>query len=174
MPDKRIETYESKQVYFDKETMLALTEGENEYTVHCLEPEERWMLLTLISFYGDWLNRWSTDWSTEERSQLFSNIVRRLVCPVACETDVKRIADILEAQLPQLTTMNGNFSTLITSVDTLEVTTDARLLAINDTLELMIAELNTGLIPANIIDQVEFLLNGIAVILGAPSVPILP
>ncbi len=174
MANKRIETYEDKQVFFDKEVMLELTLGETGYTVHCLDPDERWLLLTLISFYGQWLNRWSTDWTEDERSQLFAKAVRRLVCPVACEEDVKRIADILEAQLPQLTTMNGHFTNLVTVVDNLEETTDVRLLAINDTLALIEAELSTSLIPANIIDQVEFLLNGIAVILGAPSVPILP
>lgn len=174
MSDKRIETYESKQVFFDRGTMLALTLGETEYTVHCFEPMERWMLLTLISFYGEFGNRWSTDWPDEERNQLLATIVRRLICPVACETDVQRIADILEAQLPELTTMNGHLAALTTSLDTLEATTDIRLLNINDTLELIKTELDTGFIPANIIDQVEFLLNGIAVILGAPSVPILP
>ncbi len=174
MTDKRIETYQSKQVFFDKAAMTEMTLGEDQYTIHCLGAEERWLILTLVSFYGDWVSRWSEDWTADERNQMYSNIIRRLICPVACETDVQRIADILEAQLPELTTLNGNLVTMTASLDTLEVTTDIRLLAINDTLALIKAELDTGFIPSNLVDQVELLLNAIGVILGAPSIPILP
>lgn len=174
MADKRIETYQSKQVFFDKSVMTEMITGEDQYTIHCLDAGERWLVLTLVSFYGEWASRWSEDWTDDERFQMYSNIIRRLICPVACETDVQRIADILEAQLPELTTLNASLATLTTSLDTLEATTDIRLLAINDTLALIEAELSTGLIPSALVDQVELLLNAIAVILGAPSIPILP
>lgn len=177
MGDVRIETWETKQIAFDYATAQAMTEGEEEndaYTIHCFTPLQRWLLLSLISFYPIFSNRWSDDWPSEEKDQLVSETTRKLVTFMACETDITRIADILEAQLPQLTTINSKLDLVITAIDNIEGTLDTRLTEVVSGISDIKVQIGTSTFEPNIIDQVEEILNGAAVILGASGVPVLP
>ncbi len=177
MPEVRVETWEAKQIAFDYTAAQAMTLGEEEndaYTIHCFTPTQRWLLLSLISFYSIFSNRWSSDWPLVEKDQLISETTRKLVTFMACETDVTRIADILEAQLPQLTTMNAKLDLIITAINNIEGTLDTQLGDVVSGIADIQTQIGSSTFEPNIIDQVEAILNGASVILGAPPIPVLP
>lgn len=177
MRSNRVETWDSKQIAFSYSAALEMTLGEVEedaYTFHCFTPLERWLLLSLISFYPLFDNRWSSDWPPEIKSQLISETTRRLVTVLACETDVSRIADVLEDQLPQLTVMNAKLDAIILALSDMDNTVNVGLANLADGLAEIQGEITAGIFDDDLIDQVELLINGVAVILGAPPIPILP
>lgn len=177
MRPSRVETWDDKQIAFDYTVAQEMTSGEeaeDAYTFHCFTPLQRWLLLSLISFYPQFDNRWSDDWPSDIKYQLISETTRRLVTVLACETDVTRIADILEAQLPQLTTMNAKLDLIIAALSDIDATVDVGLADLVISLSGIQGQITAGIFDDDIIDQVELLLNGIAIILGAPSIPILP
>lgn len=177
MRSSRVETWDDKQIAFDYTVAQEMTlgeEAEDAYTFHCFTPLERWMLLSLISFYPQFDNRWSDDWPADIKYQLISETTRKLVTVLACETDVSRIADILEAQLPQLTVMNLKLDLIIAALSDMDDTVNVGLADLVISLAGIQGQITAGIFDDDIIDQVELLMNGIAIILGAPSIPILP
>ncbi len=177
MRSSLVETWDDKQIAFDYTVAQEMTlgeEAEDAYTFHCFTPLERWLLLSLVSFYPQFDNRWSDDWPASEKYQLISETTRKLVTVLACETDVSRIADILEAQLPQLTVMNLKLDAIITALGAMDDTVNVGLADLAIGLAGIQGQITAGIFDDDIIDQVELLMNGIAIILGAPSIPILP
>lgn len=177
MRSGRVETWDDKQIAFDYTVAQEMTTGEeaeDAYTLHCFTPLERWLLLSLVSFYPQFESRWSDDWPPDEKYQLISETTRRLVTVLACETDVSRIADILEAQLPQLTVMNAKLDLIIAALSDIDDTVNVGLADLVISLAGIQGQITAGIFDDDIIDQVELLMNGIAIILGAPSIPILP
>lgn len=177
MRPTRVETWDDKQIAFDYTVAQEMTlgeEAEDAYTFHCFTPMERWLLLSLISFYPEFENRWSDDWPSDIKNQLISETTRKLVTILACETDVSRIADVLEAQLPELTVMNTKLDAIIAALGIISDAVDVGLSDLDTTLTGIQGELSAGVIDEDLIDQIELLINGVAVILGAPPIPILP
>lgn len=177
MRSQRVETWDDKQIFFDYDVAQEMVLGEEEedaYTFHCFTPLERWLLLSLISFYPQFDNRWSDDWPADEKYQLISETTRKLVTILACETDVSRIADILEAQLPQLTVINAKLDSIALALSDLDTTLDTDLIAINNTIAGISSQIASSTFDDETIDQIELIMNGIAVILGAVSIPVLP
>lgn len=177
MRPSRVETWDDKQIAFDYTVAQEMTlgeEAEDAYTFHCFTPLQRWLLLSLISFYPQFDNRWSDNWPSDIKYQLISETTRRLVTVLACETDVTRIADILEAQLPQLTIMNAKLDLIIAALSDIDATVDVGFADLVIGLAGVQGQITAGIFDDDIIDQVELLMNGIAVILGAASIPILP
>lgn len=177
MADTRVETWDAKQIAFDytvAQEMVTGEESNDAYTLHCLTPLERWLLLSLISFYPQFEGRWSDDWPSDTKNQLISETTRKLVTFMACETDVTRIADILEEQLPQLTVMNAKLDLIIEALTGMDTTVDTGFTALVTALGDIQGQITAGIFEPDIIDQVELLINGVGIILGAPSIPILP
>lgn len=177
MRPNRVETWDDKQIAFDYTVAQEMTlgeEAEDAYTFHCFTPLQRWLLLSLISFYPQFDNRWSDNWPSDIKYQLISETTRRLVTVLACETDVTRIADILEAQLPQLTTMNAKLDLIIAALSDIDATVDVGLADLVISLAGVQGQITAGIFDDDLIDQIELLINGVAIILGAPSIPILP
>lgn len=177
MRPSRVETWDDKQIAFDYTVAQEMTSGEeaeDAYTFHCFTPLQRWLLLSLVSFYPQFDNRWSDNWPSDTKYQLISETTRRLVTVLACETDVTRIADILEAQLPQLTTINAKLDLIITAIDDIEGTLNTELGDIASGISAIQVQIGSSTFEPNIIDQVEAILNGAAVVLGAVPIPVLP
>lgn len=163
---QRVTTWSDKQIAFDQSQLQgALVEGEGEYVIICLEPDSVAYLLQLATFYQSWKNRWP-GWSDADRLDLVTRTVERLIFPMACSEDIQAIID----QLTIIATTQGEIRDRVGPVDTsLQETLDQ----INTTLTNIQAALPDDF-PADIFDQVEEVLNGVGVILGAPSLAILP
>lgn len=164
--DRRIETWDSKITSFDYDECIALTDGETDesYTVHCLTPYARWFILTLISHYGEFTTRW-VGWPAGDAEQTYSEAVQGLVNVMTCETEVTRIAEATEAILAEFVTLNervglgGGGESINDRLDEIEVRLGQILVRLPET------PLDPGLI-----DQIEAILDGVGVILGAAAI----
>lgn len=160
--DSRVTTWTSKQIGFSKQEMEDLTVGESAYYVVCLTPAERWYLLSLAHFYKDYANRWE-GFTADERDELVSNAVWRMICPMACQEDIQAInttLGLINATLGEIRDRLGDGDADI----------DLSLQEIGTDLE----ELTTAVAESfpSLIDQIEPILNGVGVILGAPTIPL--
>lgn len=162
MKDNRIETWGSKQVAFDKDDLTAMTVGESDYYVICLTPQSRWLLLTLLEFYAIFENRWK-NFTDDERFQLHSQTLKGMVCPMACSEDIQAINTTLEA-------INTTLIALSAKLGPTETDIDGRLSDLSDDMDALTAAV-TSSFPSSIFDQIEPILNGVGVILGAPTIP---
>lgn len=104
MPDKRVETWESK-LYKADWSELSLWANEDDNVIVCLSPMARNLLLDMISFDMRWTTRWVSDKSTGTKGDvpeadfipLVEEIERSLIMPLGCGEDLERIAVALEA-----------------------------------------------------------------------------
>lgn len=159
--DFRVTTWTSKQIGFSKQEMEDLTVGESAYYVVCLTPTERWYLLSLAHFYKDYANRWD-GFTQSERDELVANAVWRLICPMACQEDIQAINTTLGL-------INLTLGDVRDRIGGSEADIDLRLQEINTDLE----ELTQAVADSfpSLIDKIEPILNGVGVILGAPTIP---
>lgn len=160
--DERVTTYQSKQVVFDKARIAELTEGEDAYVLVCLSPSERWFLLTLIEFFTTFRNRFIGGWSEDEFQAIHSGVLRSLICPVTCETDVQAIS-------ATLTTMVGVLEDIRDRLGPSEGNLDLRLVDLSDDLEALTTAV-TAAVPSTLFDDLEPILDGVGIILGAAGV----
>lgn len=163
---KRVSTWASKQIVFDRDQIQgSLISGESEYVILCMRPDSVAYLLQLATFYQDWRNRWP-NWTDSQRVDLVARTVESLVLPLACSEDIQAIIN----QLTIIATTQAEIRDRLGPVDSaVTVSLDA----IEDKLE----EIRLALpddFPTDIFDQVEEVLNGVGVILGAPGIAILP
>ncbi len=163
MPDHKVTTWADKQIHFDKSFMVDLTEDETaEYYLFCLSPQSRWLLTTLVDFFGEFKNRWDLWSGDREIDQLIAETQEGLFCHMACSDDIQAINTTL-----------GNINTTLTEIrDALGGTgadLDLRLVEIKtEVADLDVALADLGL--PDLIDKLEPMLNGIGVILGAPVI----
>ncbi len=160
---QKLVTHFTKQVHFDKDLLTDLTEGETtEYYLFCLSPSSRWLLSTLVSFYSEYYNRWDNFTGPREIDQLIAETLEGLNCHMACAEDIQAIDATL-----------GNINTTLQEIrDALGgVTADLDLRLVEIKTE--VADLDTALADLglpDLIDKLEPMLNGIGVILGAPTI----
>ena len=160
---QKLVTHFTKQAHFDKDLLDELTDGETtEYYLFCLSPASRWLLSTLVSFYSEYYNRWDNFSGQREIDQLVAETLEGLGCEVACAEDIQAINTTL-----------GNINTTLGQIrDALGGVTadlDLRLVEIKtEVADLDVALADLGL--PDLIDKLEPMLNGIGVILGAPTI----
>lgn len=164
MSDTLVRTYKSKQVAFDKSLVASLTEGESGFYLVCLTPQQRWLLLTLLEFYTLFRNRWVGGWTEDEIESLHASTLWRLICPMTCE-------DQFEALNATLATMSTTLTEIRDRIGDGEVSLDERLLDIKTSLDTIQASLPDDF-PGDLFDKLEPILNGVGVILGAPTIPL--
>ena len=162
MPDARVTTYQSKQVAFDKPRIAEFTEGESGYVVICLSPSERFFLLTLVEFLTTFRNRFTGDWTEDEFQALHSGVLRSLVCPMACETDIQTISATLTTMVSVLTDIRDRLGPE-------EGNLDLRLVDIGEDIEALTTAVGSA-VPSSLFDDLEPILDGVGVILGAAGV----
>lgn len=161
---KRVTTYTDKQVAFHKDKLANLTVGESGYYLICLSPAERWVLLTLLSFYDKFYNRWLGDWTRDEIDDLAGATMWRLTCPMACEEDFQLLighvaaisltmTEIRDRLGPAEGDLNGRLQDISTDLEDIKTAVEAAF-------------------PSDIFDDLEPILNGVGVILGAAGVPL--
>ncbi len=163
---QRVTTYKSKQVAFDKTLIPDLTEGEPDYYLVCLDPTQRWLLLTLLEFYTTFRGRFKGGWTDREIDQLHATLLKELIKPMACQEDIQAINTTLQSISLTLIEMRDLIGPPGSSVNSrlVEVVTE-------------LGDIETAVddaFPDPIFDQVEAVLNGMGVILGAPVIPIAP
>jgi len=162
LADVRTTTYHSKQVAFDKDRIAEFTEGESGYVVICLSPSERWFLLTLTEFYTTFRNRFTGGWTEDEFQALHAGVLRSLVCPMACETDIQTISATLTAMATTLAEIRDRLGPS-------EGNLDLRLVDLSDDLEALTTAV-TAAVPSTLFDDLEPILDGVGIILGAAGV----
>jgi len=162
---QKLVTHFTKQVHFDKDLLDELTDGETtEYYLFCLSPASRWLLSTLVSFYSEYYNRWDNFSGQREIDQLVAETLEGLGCEVACREDIQAIN----------VTLGEINATMVEIRDALGGETadlDERLVEIKTEL----ADLDLSLVDLglpDLIDKLEPILNGVGVILGAPTIPL--
>lgn len=161
--DRRVQTWASKQVQFDKSLISELTEGESECALYLFTPSEVWLLASLLEFFGDYANRWINFDNQLDIDNLRSQTLRGLINPVACSEDIERIAVALEAMAVSLEALN-------LKIGPGSPTISDRLLSIEGALD----DIETKLPSSTLFDEIETVLDNTAVILGAPSEDPLP
>jgi hypothetical protein len=164
--DQRVETWASKIAVFDHDRMVELTAGEDDdaYTVHCLTPRARWLLLTLVSFYGEFTGRY-VNWPEGEARDAYSETVKGLINVMACQTDMTRIADATEAAVVELQSLNNRIGIGPGGEDI-----NGRLADIEVRLGEILVRLPATPLDPTLIDQIEEILDGVGTILGAAAV----
>lgn len=162
MSDDRVTTYRSKQIAFDKTRIAEFTEGESGYVVVCLSPSERFFLLSLVEFLTTFRNRFEEGWTEDEFQALHSGVLRSLICPMACQEDIQAINSTL-------TLMVGVLEDIRDRIGPEEANLDLRLVDIGDDIEALTTAVGTAF-PSSLIDDIEPILNGVGVILGAAGV----
>jgi hypothetical protein len=167
LPDRKVVTRESKLWRADYSEALAATLGEDddEYTVHCLTPLSRWLLLGLVHFYGQWPSRWVGDWPEGLPDQVYQEAIKGLIDIMACQTDMTRIADATEAMLDRLDSLNDRIGLGPSGQDL-----NSRLADIETRLGQIITHLPDTPLDPSLIDQIEQILDGVGTILGAATV----
>jgi len=160
--DARITTYQSKQVAFDKTRIAEFTEGESGYVVICLSPSERFFLLSLVEFLTTFRNRFEEGWTEDEFQALHSGVLRSLICPMACETDIQTISATLTTMVSVLTDIRDRLGPEDGNLD-------LRLVDIGDDIEALTTAVGAAF-PSSLFDDLEPILNGVGVILGAAGV----
>lgn len=162
MRDDRVTTYLSKQVAFDKQRITDLTVGEDGYVIICLTPTERWFLLTLVEFLTTFRNRFAGGWTEDELQALHAGVLRSLVCPMACETDIQTIS-------ATLTTMATVLAEIRDRLGPEEGNLDLRLVDLSDDLEALTTAVSAAF-PSSLFDDMEGILDGVGTILGAAAI----
>lgn len=162
--DWKVTTQASKIYRSDYASQSDLTQGEPDYWLVCLTPESIWLLSSLLAFQEVYKNRFINYPSVDNREQLLANTWFALECPMACQDDIQAINTTLQGILLTLQEMRDRLGgpTADLSVDL-----NAIITAIN-AVNTSVATLDI----ADLIDQVEPLLDGVGVILGAPAIPI--
>lgn len=161
--DRRVTTWASKIGKIDKSSLDALIVGEPGYWIVCMTPASRWLLLSLLTFIDEYKNRWLSFEDNREIDQLVAETNWGMICPVGCSEDLANINTTLQGISLTLIEMrdrlgdeNGDLDTRLTEIKT------------------EIAELETSVTDwdlADIFDQIEPILSGVGVILGAPPIP---
>jgi hypothetical protein len=100
-PDRKVTTYQSNQWAVNLDRLTVTSEYEENVLI-CVSPQSRELILSLLSFYGYWGNRWKLDdasplGSVDENTiiETVDSAVVEVMNIVGCETDLKRIADVL-------------------------------------------------------------------------------
>jgi hypothetical protein len=100
-PDRKVTTYQSQQWAVNLDRLTVTSEYE-EGVLICVSPESRELILSLLSFYGYWGSRWKLDDASPlggvDENTIIETVDRAVVEVmniVGCETDLKRIADVL-------------------------------------------------------------------------------
>lgn len=160
--DPLVTTRQSKQAFFNKELMLEQTPGESAYFLVCLSPETKWLLITMLNFYGIFHNRFEEFSGEREVDQLVAEANEALFTPMACSETMEDIAATLVSMNVTLQQIRDNVAALNTTTETGfdNVTTEVA--------DLDVAMGDLGL--PEIADKIEPMLNGVGVILGAPSI----
>ncbi len=160
--DRRITTWASKIIEIDKATQADLTVGESDYTLVCLTPNSRWLILSLLMFQEDYKKRWVGFDNDREIDQLIAETAEVLICPMACQEDIQAINSTLQGISLTLIEMRDRLGGGSADLDTRLSEATAELVNIDASL--------SGLGLPSLIDKVEPILGGIGVILGAPVI----
>lgn len=161
--DWRITTWASKIPVIDKNDMADYTEGEGDYSVICLTPPSRFVVLSLLAWWHDFYNRWHNFSSQREIDQLYAETFLGVSCPMACSEDIQAL----------VTAVQGIGLTMIEIRDRLgdvDGDLDARLTEVKvalETIDTTVASLD----HSSLYDEIEPILSGVGVILGAPAIP---
>lgn len=161
--DWRITTWASKIPVIDKDDMAGLTEEEGDYVVICLSPQSRFVVLSLLAWWYDFYNRWHNFSGQREIDQLYAETFSGVSCEMACSDDIQAL----------VTAVQGIGLTMIEIRDRLgdvDGDIDARLTEVKvalDDIDTTVASLD----HSGLYDEVEQILNGVGVILGAPAIP---
>lgn len=166
MPQKdyKVTTHASKIFQSDYANQADLIQGEPDYWLVCLTPGSVWLLSSLLAFQELYRNRWVNYPSVSNRDELIADTWFALECPMACQDDIQAIN----------TTLQNISLTLIEMRDRLGGPTADLSVDLN-AIKTAIDAVNTSvgtLDIADLIDQIEPLLDGVGVILGAPAIPI--
>jgi hypothetical protein len=162
--DDIVITRRSKQAHFDYDVMQVDIAPLGGYHLHCLTPSARWLLVSLVEFYGEFHNRFD-NWP-DERSidQVRTEALEGLICPMACEEDFQSLVAAVQ----------GIGLTLIEIRDRLGPEAgdlDGKIEGVSDSVDGLTVQLADLGLP-DLIDKLEPMLNGVGVILGAPDVPL--
>lgn len=171
--DRRIVTWASKQHIWDYNDLQSFVSNwtDEGYTIHCLSPSARWYLLSITQFYGEWSKRYVNFPDESSKNQLFGEVMKGLQHMAGCETDFTRIADTLDALAQTMTEIRDGLNDPgQISIREQLAQIEAQLIGLNNTMQDVATD-------PQLIDQIEEALDGVGVILGAPSVgpsPIAP
>lgn len=159
MSDKRITSYASKQITFDKSVSESLTVGESAYYWVCLTPLQRWYLLTLCQFYEDWVNRWTGGWTDTERIDLVASTTYELEEPMACQEDIQALVAAVQGiglTMQEIRDkISANEEDVVTALENIATKIDG----LGDP---------SDLVPY--LDDLEEVLDGVGTILGAAAI----
>lgn len=99
MPDRRVQTWESKLWVGNLEQLTTKSEFE-EHVILCVSPQTRELILSMLRFYGYWPTRWRADDSSptgsvgqETITEIVDSAIQEVMNIVACETDFTAIAE---------------------------------------------------------------------------------
>lgn len=162
--DRQITTWLSKQVEFDYDAIQEYSDGESVYFVLCMRPDERALLLSSVNFYADWSDRWVNFPDELTRSDLLARTNESLVKELACSEDIELIITHLAALSLTMTEIRDRLGPA-------EGDINGRLADISVDLEDLKTAVDNAF-PTSIFDQLEPVLNGVGVILGAPDIPL--
>lgn len=162
--DQRVTTWLSKLVLIDYQDIQSLTSVEtSNYFVLCIRPDERALLSICLSHYVDWLDRWRNFPSEVDRSDLIARTYDSLGVELACSEDIELLNTNLAAINTTLGEMRDRLGDSQADLDTKLADIKASIDALETTL---------AAIDPSLIDQLETILNGVGVILGAPSISV--
>ncbi len=162
MADLSVQTYESKQAYFDKAQLdLDIDDDLGDYFIICISPSSRWLLATLLNFYGEFHNRFE-NFTEREADQLVAETLLGLICPMACQEDFQLLISTIAASNVILTDIKDRLGDGNSDIEVRIEELGTEVAALTTSLEAL------GL--PDLIDGVEEILNGVGVILGAPEV----
>lgn len=164
MSDPIVVTRSSKLLVFDRDQMLEATSYQGAYNIHCFTPRARWLLSTLVNFFGDYHNRFQGFGGDREIDQIATEALEGLICPMACEEDFQALVSAVQ----------GIGLSLIEIRDRLgpeDGDLDEKVLGVSTSVDLLTLEIEELGLPT-LIDKIEPILNGVGVILGAPTVPL--
>lgn len=161
--DWRITTWASKVPVVDKNDMADLTSGEGDYVVICLTPQSRFVILSLLAWWVDYYNRWHNFSGQREIDQLYAEAFEGVSCEMACSEDIQALVAAVQGMgltlieiRDRLGDVDGDLDTRLTEVKVALETIDTTVAALDH---------------SSLYDQIEPILSGVGVILGAPSIP---
>lgn len=148
----------------DYDELVSLSIEEPEYLVVCLPPMHRVLLQNLLAFQEPLISRWLNFPSMRVRDQLIAETLEAMYCPMACSDDIQAIDATLGEIRDALVGLSNKFGPV-------DADLDLDLQEIRDEisgLEVAVSSLDIS----TFIDKLEAILNGVGVILGAPTIPL--
>lgn len=160
--DSQVTTWLSKLPIFDYQDVLSLSNGESSYSIHCLSPDVRVLLLNLLVWYIDWKSTWVNFPDELTRADLLARAIYEVANQMACSEDIALVIQHLAAISLTQTEIRDNLGAVNTTLA-------SELGEVNSSLATLITSVD-GAFPSALIDDIEEILDGVGTILGAAAI----